>query len=101
MSGVGLLKSVKGMNGHSVPVQNQAVVVGSLQGMYPGDAIIVEQYGRNWRYTISDVIHISADDVYLIYPVEDERYTFVTSEQLVYSDGSSGGHVLIVARMTN
>jgi TnpA family transposase len=100
-SGVGLLKSVKGINGSSVTVQNQAVVVGSLQGLYPGDTIMVEQYGRDWRYTISDVIQISADDVYLIYPVEDERYTFVTSERLVYADGSSGGHILIVARLTN
>lgn len=99
MSGVELLKSVKGINGKSVTVQDQPVVVGSLQGLYPRDTIIVEQYGRDWRYTITDVIQISADDVYLIYPVEDERYTFVTSERITNADGSSGGHILIVARL--
>ncbi|HEX2618880.1 MAG TPA: hypothetical protein VHL11_02005 [Phototrophicaceae bacterium] len=97
--GTGLLDSVNGVNGHALTVQHQPVVVGSLHGIYPGDDIIVEQYGRDWRYTVTDVIQINDDTVQLVYPVEDERYTFINSERIVDADGVCIGYILIVAKV--
>lgn len=92
MGGTGLLASERSAS----PVDASP----PLEQLFPGDELVIEEYGTRWYYRVTDVIQVSADDVQLYYPVHDERHTLVRTAITSGGERGSGVHVLIVARLT-